>query len=117
MPRMLELCRKPKVAVPSHCPEPKSIPMQVDSLADDFLKRRGYFRISKECFEDTPDLVLAVLRDVLVTECQFRYDFMAFEYRGMSMHFGVCPDGLMAPTYCPQITRESMGHSVEWVLE
>lgn len=95
------------------------------SLRDNFVDQEdrnhdniGKFTIRKYFIESRPELVRAMLRDVIVLRAELRYDTDGIRYVGLHDSFHPLPRGSLPMEYEALITESQVGDirtfSVEW---
>ncbi len=67
--------------------------------AAELLTRRGIVEVDRITVEERGPLLMQVMRDLLVTRCEYDYASNKFTYSALSPHFDVLPDGVLGPRY------------------
>lgn len=75
--------------------------------------RIGKFSISLELFEQGWEKLIPVLEGMFILEAKFSYDARAFEFLALSEKFDLVHEGLPAPDYKIEFTRDQDGKVLE----
>ncbi len=78
-------------------------------------KRRGFFDIQYELFEDSEPTVLAILNGCIITRAELMMHKMAIEYCAVHPDFDLVEQGTKPPWYKPIIGINADGSkTVRW---
>lgn len=75
--------------------------------------RMGKFEISLELFEQGWEKLIPLFEGMFILECKFSYDARAFMYTALSDKFDLVQEGLPAPDYKIEFTRNQDGKVLE----
>lgn len=73
----------------------------------------GKFSIPMELFEQGWEKLIPLFEGMFIIEAKFSYDTRAYEYLALSTKFEVHPEGVPAPHYKVEFTRDQDGVVLE----
>lgn len=65
----------------------------------------GVFFVARDCIDDTPETVMAIMGGCVVVDIKYSYARDLFEYTALSPHFDRIESGQTAPTYSAAIEK------------
>lgn len=73
----------------------------------------GRFNIPLELFEQGWEKLIPLLEGMFILEARFSYDTRAWEYTALSEKFDLVQEGVPAPEYKIEFTRDQEGKVLE----